>query len=1029
MAAGRSVLEHFYVGLSAGHGSGAGTQTIAQSANVTHETVTRLTERYGLERAIEIPSFSLLRDSQGGGFFAVHIMRGPTGQPMGHYILIPSEILRSLHGNLRVLTSLLDATVPSIPAKMTTLQPLVTGVIIPLTPEQQTEDILEALTVAQNKMDTIEQMLAAIVQGVRLVIQKAPQDLTIRLKLVEGLLALIPPSVRFAVTFTTDSAQHNDVDCQISFARQEVNAPEVVRFDWESGQIFGMPLKDDYARFIISQLRLDISMVIERTMAMTPAAGWYLSQGYRLAEALAYGSYRLKMDDALLSGQPINKEDASNIIQTDPTLSDSMRAAYARHLLRLALVMHAVTDADPVADLFVKFPELERDALIQLASACHKGEAPDVYRLVSRWLIRDAELPTRHRWEQLAQRAALLAAKTLADAGDLSALSALIPELNATGRVANLGEISKPLLQTLLPFATKGSDLANELFLMVTDFMSPEDARAFLSAPSLRGIMPNALDQFLAALDSETKESTPGLLLNAAKSLGVAAENQLLSTFAVWTYQSGRYHLLDNQALPALAKAALNADITTRANINKIIHNVAPETLAHFGQIGSYQILRMILALGDYNLLAVQLRLQSRTLYSGEQQLTYLRVIERLFAETQVAAAEIPKAISALDAQGIAGAPLAIAALGSLHMREPSPPVDVVATDVIEMLHENPNLIGVLPPASLSRLASYMLKANNTAGAIEAAIAVAKAAERQNITSVESARQLIETSGRDYASRPTGFSMLRGFVRHSNPKQYPQLLAYLSREFGLENGHQFENTIFIYQLMLGRDLPVFLRSAAVSYRLLGALNKMFANGSGPDAEVVERYMMGLQGAFSLQERTEVRNMLLELIKALTIATEAKRASRPREDKLTSSFDVLRAIGVSLSSTAFNQPELPHDQPLGIPDKQALKQAASSAVALTTRLSRPAPASITARGVKAEIDSIMLTLDKDMQKQVQERASILVQLARIIPEIGAENSGNLLESNNYTKKIDSGKQKPRSELEVLRYIIGYFGRLG
>ena len=55
--------------------------------------------------------------------------------------------------------------------------------------------------------------------------------------------------------------------------------------------------------------------------------------------------------------------------------------------------------------------------------------------------------------------------------------------------------------------------------------------------------------------------------------------------------------------------------------------------------------------------------------------------------------------------------------------------------------------------------------------------------------------------------------------------------------------------------------------------------------------------------------------------------------------------------------------------------------------------------------------------------------MLVQLARIVPEIGAEGSSNLLEANNYTKKLDIGKQKPRSELEVIRYMIGYFGRLG
>lgn len=1026
MAAGRSVLEHFYVSVPKDAKTGA--HSVAQSANVKPDTVTRLTERYALEHAALPQSFSLLRDPA-GGFFAVHVMRSSSHPPLAHYILIPSDTLRAMFGNLRALLSLLDTAAPTFPNKNTTLMPLVLPQYSPLTPEQQTEDMLNLLSIAHNRMDGIEQMLAAIVQGVRLIIQNAPSDVGQRIRLIEGLLALMPPSVRFAVTFTTDSARHNDVDCQLSFAREAINSPEVARFDWESGQTFGMPLKDDYARFVISQLRLDTSLVLERTTAMTPAAGWYLSQGHRLSEALAYGSYRLKMDDALLSGQPVNREDASSILQSDPTLSDTMRAAYARHLLRLALVMHAVTDADPVADLFVKFPELERDALIQLASACHKGEAPDVYRLVSRWLIRGTELPTRLRWEQLAQRAALMAARSLAEAGDLSGLSTLIPELNATGRVANLGEIAKPLMETLLPFATQGSDLANELFLMAIDVMDVKDAREFLSAPGVQGLMPAALGQFITALESDGKPAAPGLLLNAAKSLGSQAEGKLLSKFALWARQSKQLHLLDTQVLSALARAAIDADPATHDNINKVADLLSPEELAQFGQAGAYQMLRMKLALGDYTALGVQLRLQSRTLYVGDQQFTYLKIIERLFAETPIAAVEIPKALQALAEQGIGGSPLAMAALGSLHMREPSPPVDVVATDAIDLIREHSDLIAVVPPLSLARLASYLLKTSNLRGAAEVSIAIAKAAERQNIPSVEAARTLIDAVGKDLAGRPNGFAILRGFVRHSNPKEYPQLHAYLSREFGLENGQQFEHSTFIHTLMMGRDLPTFLRQVAITYRLLGSLNAMFASGNGPEPETVEMYMTTLPGALSQQERTEIRASMMELMKALIGATEAKRASKPREDKLTSSFDVLRAMGVALSNTAFSQPELPKSQPLGVPDKQALKQAVAAALALTTRLSRPAPPTITARGVKAEVDSMLLTLDSDAEQLVHERAAMLVQLARIIPEIGAESSGNLLESNNYTRKLDIGKQKPRSELEVIRAMIGYFARLG
>ncbi len=133
------------------------------------------------------------------------------------------------------------------------------------------------------------------------------------------------------------------------------------------------------------------------------------------------------------------------------------------------------------------------------------------------------------------------------------------------------------------------------------------------------------------------------------------------------------------------------------------------------------------------------------------------------------------------------------------------------------------------------------------------------------------------------------------------------------------------------------------------------------------------------------------------------------------------------MGVAMSSAAFNTPSLPPGQPLGVPDKQALKQAVATALAFVVRLNRPSPANVTARAVKAEIDSMLLVQDDGARQMINERAPMLVQLSRLIPEIGAESNSGLLETNNRTKKLDIGRENPTSELEVLRCIFGYFGR--
>jgi hypothetical protein len=1028
MAAVRNTLEHFYISLATSRGDAKGSLKVAaRTAQVTQELIARLTDRYPLSAAEMPQSLTLLRDGVGGQFFAVHVMRNTDGKPLGHYIVLPSDTLRAMQGNLRALVGILDTTSPNVASRMPELLPIALTNLVPITPDQQTEDMLTLLSIAGNRMDSVEQMMAAIIQGVRLVVQNAPADVAQRLKLVDGLLAMLPPSVRFAVTFTTDSATHEDVDCQVCFAREPVSSPDVVRFDWASGQTFGVPLRDDYARFVMSQLRLDTSLVIERTTAMTPAAGWYLSQGHRLVDALAYGSYRLKVDEALLSGQPVSHEDASTILRTDPTLSDSLRAAYARHLLQLALVMHAVTDADPVADLFVKFPELERDALIQLASACHKGEAPDVYRLVTRWLAKDVELPSRLRWQQLAQRAALMGSRALAEAHDLSGLSSLIPDLIATARIANLREVSRPLLETLVPFASKGSDLANDLFLMVADLMDADNARQFLSAPSIQGLLPQDVATFLNVLKPDSGHAPPGVLLKAARAFGSHLDARLIAQFALWARQYDRLDLLETDVLSALTQAALEADDHTRADIGQVADGFTPDQLEVLGQQGSFQLLRIKLAIGDYAALGTQLRMQSKTLYVGEKQLLYLRVVERLFTDTPIPAEEIPNAIAALNEQGIVGAPLAMAGLGSLVERTPSPPVDVVATDVITIIRATPDIVSVLPTLSLARLVAYMLMTNNAASAAETTLNFGAAAEKQKVSFVDAARQLVAACTKPALEKADGMAILRTFVRSAPAREHPQILAYLSREFGLDRGAQFEITRYIYHLMSGKDLATFLRSAAITWRLLGALNVMFIDRNEIEAEHVESMLSGLAGVLGQADRTEIRAAVLDLIKALAAATELKRATRPREDRLTTSFDILRAMGVALSSAAFNNPSLPPGQPFGVPDKQALKQAVITSLAFVVRLTRPSPPNVTARAVKAEIDSMVLVQDDEARQMINERASMLVQLSRLIPEIGAESNSGLLEANNHTKKLDVGRENPTSELEVLRCIFGYFGR--
>lgn len=1030
LSASHYPLEHFYIGQSPTLGDGKFEQAVlAASPGITREEIDRLTARYGIQRNGVVQSFSILRDTQPGRFFAVHIQRGANGQPLAHYIVLPSEVIRGAQGNLRAFLRLLDVTAPAFSPTRQVLSAILMPQVGTSSTADQTSDILNLLTIIKNKMDVLEALLSAVVQGVRLVIQNAPVDITQRTTLIEGLLALLPPSVRFAVTFVGDVGFHHEVEAQVCFVREMVTATDVVRFDWESGQVFGMPLKDDYSRFTISQLRLDTSLVIERTRAMHLPAAWYLSEGRKLADALNYASYRLKIDQALMSGQPVNKEDVADILTKDPTLSDSLRANYARYLLRMATAMQSAGEAAPIGELFEKVPDLEREAFDQLNQSIDSGGASGVFRVISGWFARGVNLPNRTRWSQLAQKAAIAATQTLAKNRDLAGIAALTDDINASSHVLDLKLVSRPLLETLIPFATQGTDLAERIFLLVATLLDVETARQFLASPSLRGLLPSQLITFVSTLEPSAPEPPPNnsLLINAARSLGGQWEGLLITQFALWARRSKRITLIDEPALGSLARLALEPNVMLRTRIRVVFDQLTTEEVNALGTRGGLYLMRIRLAVGDYEGLVATMVQQARLFYLGEAQIKYLYVIERAFSETPNIPESAWKAIKYLSENGIQNAPLAMAGLGALTDRTPHPSLDELADLVAKTVRGSLNMLEVIPPAAMMKLTVYNIKAGRSKPAIEAAGWVSACATKQDKHSIETFKMMVEQLGRGGLVTPVGQDLLRAAARQIDPSEVPQLTAYLSREFSAEFSAQFENTAYLNGVLLGRDLPNYLRVAQAAWPLLAAAQALYATpNKTPTEEQLDALLGRLEGSAIGQDREDLIEGINEMCRVLVAVSDAKRNAKPRGKDPAATVDIIRTIGTALAGER-PAPALPPGQPFGVPNKQALRQATTAVTALAARMVRPVPAGMSARAFKTELDSLINALQPGDAAQVRERAAVLAPLVRAMVEIGAGNQNKVTEGSPYARKLDIGKQRPRNALEFFRYMAGFLSR--
>jgi hypothetical protein len=283
--AARYALEHFYYGQVVKDGTPAGEpRLLAASKGVN---LTQLPDIVGVASLpplgdVPLGSWGIVHGFN-GTFYFVQSQINSAGAAMLHLAAAPPELMRALGGNIRLLAGLLQSAMPVYEKPGATLPPLSMPIVQPPDEASQADAMLMLMTCAQNRLGVIESLLAALIHGVQLVILNAPPDPFKRTALIEGLLALLPSSARFGVTFALHTVDSTRVDTQIRYLADAEPPEGAALFHWPDAKVTGRVVSDNYSRFMVSQLRLDTSLVLEQTNAMTPVAAWRISCGETLA--------------------------------------------------------------------------------------------------------------------------------------------------------------------------------------------------------------------------------------------------------------------------------------------------------------------------------------------------------------------------------------------------------------------------------------------------------------------------------------------------------------------------------------------------------------------------------------------------------------------------------------------------------------------------------------------------------------------------------------------------------------------------
>jgi len=1035
-------LEHFYYGqLVHHHKPQKDMRLLAKSAQISDEQVAEAV-RYALATPSTVlaqGTWALVRGRK-TPFFIVQSQKGVDGQLTMHFIVVPSDVLRSLAGNIKAMSELIQDMLPVYNQLGNDLVPLTLTNPEPIPTTEQVDELLELMTYTKNKMNTIENLLAAVINGLPLVIINAPQEAHLRVSFIQGLLTLLPSSTRYGVTFATSSDSKTQLNLQLRFVDSDTAPNGTITYDWVSGKIIGNIPQDDYSHFIISQFRLDPSLVIQQTETLTPIAGWRFRNGDSLASALSYASYRTKVDKSVTTNQPVEVADVSKVLSDDPTLTPELRVAYSRHLINLSLAIEDMQFAAPVAVMLHNNEALAHEIHQQMSNALNDGLAYLIYETLFNWMGHPLG-PQGHNWIDLTYKAALAYLDELIEDQDHEAIDEYVDSIQSAPTGVAVGKVVPDVLAKLMPQIEYDQQIAMPLLSLAIQHIPKDELRQVLSNPTFRTYMPQTMLTFLSHLyNQQMPPAPPGTLMAAVESLSTKSRKDALLKFTEMAGDNKRIDLVDAEALQSLFNTTQSSEPIDHVGfLLELTTNLIDSELKSLSDEGPQYLLQIYYALHQYDLLAKNMIKVSRDFFGIDRQFDYIAMVQKLFASVKITANEATTVLVAIRRNGIKGLPYLTATVGILEGTDWSNNLERIAEEAIIIISENPRYLEVIQPATILGILEYYVRQNNIDKAIEIGRFIPDVAANRGDAGPPTIRRMLKMMSRDRRGRSMSFEYLRSYIRKSDSSIARKAVRHFGKGVSKEAHRKLEVAYIMSRFFGGIDLITYSEFLEVAVALLKDTAEAYHNNR-PTIGDLQQMIDTIRTGFDLDDRELLGKLQVEVGKAIVSLYDQHRnaGSRGETGRLKSSenFTSILDIFMIISSVAGNKQryrsELEHfkeEFPFGTrTGLEILDQSDLTNNILRspmTAMPIDKPIKYTTADIKDEIESRFLLIPENIRDEVRlSIAKNLQILVFLVNHIGKEGDPRALSDSTLSSRLDEA-QRPRSTLEFYRYIYGYF----
>ena len=977
------------------------------------------------------------------GYFITKSQRTDDGFPQLLYLLLPDMALRWLGGNYSLFQSLGYESMRSFPKIQRDMPPLSLEDPQPFTDEDQIELLYDLFYYAGDDIKNVEGLLAALVSGQRIAVLNAPLSLQARLGFIEGLLMMMPAPARVGMSWVTHAETMRHTSAQISFVVSDEELENSLVFDWAAGELLTDPPQDNYSRFISQRLRLDASMVVESTTTIARTAVWRAMRKESLPQALHFASRRAAVDSAVSHNQPADHATVAAILRQDPTLSDDMRLLYAQHLLAFTLALNEdLEHADVIPMVAAANRPIAEAIYMQLREVAESEEPLSVVDLVERWV---SEVPQASviPWQQIAYIAAVTYLDDALEAGNLDSAIDLLLRMRASHPALRVEDEMPQLLSIAQPATAYDANLAMVVFVLACEFLSVEDLKRLFSDPQLVGQLPERIQYALFYLQPEARPNPPeSLLINVVNDLQEEYRLLVVGRLADIAISLGRDELVDAQVMEAVLRTVqtnyasrfmgLMEFLAERYSQPTMLQKLKPDALELLPQL--------YFVAGRYEHGVRLLEYFQANVYRIQNLDAFVEMIGNLFLNAQLPIDVVEPIVTIIERSRLRPEPRTRAYCAALIASGWSQEYRNLARRLNVMLYNDTNLLGVIGVDNGIDLLTFHAASGDPVSIWEVGTVLLTTAVDQERRGVDLMMRVALKLNDQPGLSIVGTELLRQYVRMIDRKFARNVPAYIGHKLNEDIGKQLDATFLLRETLVGKDLLDYAEVLNTTSLFLADIASTYhATKEPPPRHRIRQGLDSMSGGLDNNDRALIASNL-ERIAQLAYQAGQKQIKRRNNTAIEGAIlrgemapetplDFLLHLGGRFAEGEAMEVDLTRgamSHMFGTRSATMLLEESTIAVHLLNALVQgfglDDPPDVSLNAIHSEMDSLWGQLSLYNQRQSQPYLAADSQyLVQLISHMAKHAKDSIFRST----QLEAGQHVPKSEIEALRWVSGYF----